>query len=90
MKCLKTVNPYFEDVWQGRKTFEVRKNDRDFEVGDELNLFEYEPKETVKKFTGRRIEAKVTYMIDDKRFVKNGFVVMGIFVTQRVSEELTP
>jgi len=40
---LKTVDPYFTDVAVGRKTFEVRKNDRGFRVGDVLVLEEWHP-----------------------------------------------
>lgn len=39
---LKTWPYYFEEVWNGTKTFEVRKNDRDFRVGDTLILQEYD------------------------------------------------
>lgn len=31
---LKIKRSYFEDIIAGRKTFEVRKNDRDFQEGD--------------------------------------------------------
>lgn len=40
---LKTVQPFFDDVVKGRKTFEVRRNDRDFRVGDMLLLREWDP-----------------------------------------------
>lgn len=29
---LKLVQPYFEESWRGNKLFEVRNNDRDFQV----------------------------------------------------------
>ena len=48
---LKTWPEYFKDVAAGIKTFELRKNDRDFQVGDELVLKEYDPKED--KYSGR-------------------------------------
>ncbi|WP_444812245.1 DUF3850 domain-containing protein, partial [Streptococcus canis] len=35
---------YFEAIMDGTKTFECRYNDRDFKVGDELLLREYDPK----------------------------------------------
>lgn len=35
---LKTESPYYEDVRDGKKTFELRKNDRDFKKGDTLIL----------------------------------------------------
>jgi len=41
LHVLKTVQPYFEALWSGEKRFEVRKNDRGFQVGDSLCLREY-------------------------------------------------
>ncbi|HEN1763544.1 TPA: DUF3850 domain-containing protein, partial [Enterococcus faecium] len=38
---LKILPEYFEAVTSGRKQFEIRKNDRDFKVGDQLILREY-------------------------------------------------
>ncbi|MGV8956606.1 DUF3850 domain-containing protein [Lactococcus lactis] len=35
---LKLDIKYFEDVKSGKKNFEIRKNDRDFQVGDILEL----------------------------------------------------
>lgn len=37
---LKIDSEYFDDVASGKKTFEVRKNDRNFLVGDFLALNE--------------------------------------------------
>lgn len=39
---LKTVSPYFEAVRDGKKTFEIRKNDRDFSMGDIVILRHFE------------------------------------------------
>jgi hypothetical protein len=35
---LKTLAPYWQRVAYGEKKFEIRKNDRDFQVGDVLEL----------------------------------------------------
>jgi len=46
---LKTDSAVFQAVHEGKKTFEIRKNDRNFKVGDELWL-----KETV--YTGEEMK----------------------------------
>jgi hypothetical protein len=74
---LKTVAPYFEEVWQVRKSFEVRENDRDFKVGDILCLKEWDYKNKV--YTGREVDAEVTYILYDFRdIIREGYVVMAI------------
>jgi|GEM_PF-2204631 len=55
---LKTHPPYFAEVVKGNKTFELRKNDRDFRVGDKLRLCEYEP--TEQRYTGNVVEVDVS------------------------------
>jgi len=74
---LKTVNPFFMDIEKGEKRFEVRLNDRNYQCGDILHLQEFVPPET---YTGRRIDADVIYLLNDERYCKEGYVVMGIRV----------
>ncbi|MEK5395966.1 DUF3850 domain-containing protein [Paenibacillus sp. FSL K6-2859] len=73
---LKLVQPHFEDVWERRKPFEVRKNDRDYNVGDELALSEYDPE--TQTYGERTAIRMVTYILDDPAYVKEGFVILGI------------
>ncbi|GAA4123315.1 hypothetical protein GCM10022215_29900 [Nocardioides fonticola] len=40
---LKVQPPYFDALADGSKTFEVRRNDRGFQRGDTLVLWEYKP-----------------------------------------------
>lgn len=40
---LKVASPYFGALLDGSKTFEVRKNDRAYQRGDELLLWEFNP-----------------------------------------------
>lgn len=74
---LKTLQPYFTEVASGNKTFEVRKNDRNFKVGDILKLMEFDQ---VEGLTGRAITAKVSYMLDDSKYCKKGYVVLGMHI----------
>ena len=39
---LKTLAQFWDAVYDGKKTFEVRRNDRDFQVGEWLNLIRVE------------------------------------------------
>ena len=48
---LKTWPEYFKLMIEGKKTFELRKNDRDFQVGDRLDLLEYNP--DTQEYTGK-------------------------------------
>lgn len=78
--ALKIEPQYYEAVKTGKKPFEVRKNDREFAVGDYLALNEYNAEE--QKHTGRAVLAKVLYILDDEQYTPPGFVVMGIRVVQ--------
>ncbi|MGV3293834.1 DUF3850 domain-containing protein [Streptococcus pluranimalium] len=72
---LKCYPQYFEAVKDGTKPFECRYNDRDFKVGDELLLREYEPQ---KGYTSRCIVRKVTYVLSDFVGLKEGYVILGV------------
>jgi hypothetical protein len=72
---LKTWPQFFERILTGEKTFEVRKNDRRFKVGDVLVLREFEEWRN-RGYTGRSVRVAVTYITDFEQ--KPGFVVMAI------------
>lgn len=74
---LKTLPEYFNAIRNGLKNFEVRKNDRDFKVGDFLVLKEWDGEH----YTGREQIRKVKYILDNPDYVKEGYVIMsfGIF-----------
>lgn len=80
---LKTWPSYFGQIENNEKLFEVRKNDRDFQVGDLLILQEYDPWH--KKYTGAEIYCEVSSVlsglpVDDPVFfgISQGYCVMGI------------
>lgn len=59
---LKILKPYFDAVVSGDKTFELRKDDRPYKIGDTLILREIGAGNT---FTGRFIRKKVGYILRD-------------------------
>lgn len=73
---LKVLPKYFQALVDGTKTFEVRRNDRAYQVGDILHLGEWAPEEG--RFTGRSVAVKVTYILDDPQFVPQVYVILGI------------
>lgn len=70
---LKIRPEYFKAVSAGEKKFEIRKNDRDFNVGDFLVLREY-----TNECTGRQAIFKITYILADPEFLKPGYVALSI------------
>ena len=72
---LKTHPKYYIAPESGKKTFEVRFNDRNFKEYDILHLQEFVPPET---YTGRVMQFEVTYVLDNPDFCKKGYVVLGI------------
>ena len=75
---LKAWPEYFEEIWQGRKTFDIRKNDRAFRVGDVLFLREYFP--NTNQYSGRELKAQINYLLSDYIGLTDGYVAMSIAV----------
>jgi len=75
---LKTISKYFNAVCEGTKTFEVRKDDRNFQIGDTLILLEYG--NGIKQHAEYR--TNITYILgrneDEKMFIPEGYVILGI------------
>ncbi len=74
---LKILPKFFNDVLLGRKTFEVRIEDKSkFNVNDKLLLMEFDGE----KFTGRQLKVNVTYVLRDEQLCKPGHCIMAIEV----------
>ena len=65
---LKTIQPYFDDVKNGIKKFELRKNDRNYEVGDTLILEEWLDTGNVltSYYSGQVIRKNVIYVLKNR------------------------
>lgn len=68
----------FEALIRGVKPFELRRGDRNFQVGDVLKLREFHPE--TQTYTGRFIRARVLYITEAGEFpgLEEGFVIMGM------------
>lgn len=77
---LKIWPEFFYPAEAGIKCFEIRKNDRDFKILDEVILMEYSPKK--QKFTGFEIRGRITYITEFMQLP--GYVV---FQWERIKEK---
>lgn len=73
---LKIMPKYFNDVWDGIKRFELRKDDRDYQIGDTLILREWDGE----KYTGSVSIKDVIYILRDapEYGLKEGYCVIGL------------
>ena len=72
---LKIKPEYFEAIFWESKKFEIRKNDRDFKVGDILFLREWDGG----KYTGNQNAKRVTYILHGPAFgLEEGYCIMSI------------
>lgn len=73
---LKILPKWYEDVESSKKNFEIRRNDRDFKVGDTLVLQEYKEG----SYTGRQITRKIQYIYQGNGDygLSEGYCILGL------------
>lgn len=83
--ALKIYPKYFDEVRKGNERFELRKNDRDFHVGDCLALNEWDGE----RYTGRSILVKVDYMMspNDVMTCQGDYALMSIVLIGNYDRE---
>lgn len=70
---LKTLPEFWDAVKSGEKTFEVRRNDRNFMVGDTLELIRHADSDE------RIITCEITYVLTGGQFgIEPGYSVLGL------------
>ncbi|WP_460293781.1 DUF3850 domain-containing protein [Clostridium tertium] len=86
MHELKILPQYFNDVKSEKKSFELRKNDRDFEIEDILILKEFNPHEkyeTMKddvysNFSGKKALRQIIYILTDIEGLNKDYAILGV------------
>lgn len=63
---IKCLPEFFERSKAGLKNYEIRKNDRDYKVGDILVLEAYDLNKNI--FLGEKLERKVEYILPGGQF----------------------
>lgn len=77
-QALKTHPEYFKAIESGEKTFDIRKDDRGYKVGQTLLLQEFDPEK--QQYTGKELNYIITYILRDvpKFGLKPGFCILSI------------
>lgn len=74
---LKVWPQFFDDIFHRRKMFDVRKNDRDYRVGDWAIFRNYDPES--KTYLGGICGREITYILDGGQFgIEPGYVVLSL------------
>lgn len=76
---LKVVPQFWEGLAGATKTFEIRRNDRHFQVGDTLILREYD--HSIGFVSEATVTAKVSYILHAEDFpagLREGYVILGM------------
>jgi len=66
----------FSALVRGDKTFEFRKNDRDYEVGDHLHVREWDHEGEF--YTGNTLDFTIPYLLKDGFGVPEGFAILSL------------
>jgi hypothetical protein len=75
---LKLWPEFFKPIKSGQLTGCIRPDDRNFQVGDQLQLLEYLP--TIRQYTGKYLRAEITYIIRPEQLpiVPEGFCILSL------------
>jgi len=68
---------YYAEVYTGIKTAELRINDCDYQVGDYMLLEEVYIAGGGESFTGRSVMTQITHMLDDKKYLQPGYIMLS-------------
>lgn len=77
---LKIAKMFFDVVDAGKKSFELQKNDRNYQIGDVLEMHEMDSGEE----TGRVTEKQVIYLLEGFKGLEEGYCILGLGEVEEV------
>lgn len=85
---LKSWPDSFKNIWDGLKTYDVRKDDRVFIIGDKAKFREFQPHDPlhleIEGYTGRELIADIVYKTPGGNWgLPAGLCVIGLRVVDR-------
>lgn len=77
---IKCWSEYFWKIKSGLKNFELRFNDRDYQVGDILYIHEWDNfAEPMKRSTGNAVLKRISYMVTNSTLgLKEGYCILQL------------
>jgi len=92
MHELKARPSQFQAIWDGVRPFDLRRDDRDFQINDTLRLREWDPLISDVGYTGRVMLVMITYVLKHAEApgIEKGFVVLGVKALSRQAKMLAP
>lgn len=82
--ALKTWPENFAALLKGDRTFDVRKADRPFAVGDTVIFQEYDP--TAKQYTGQEIKRRISHLAGNELHIKSNFLGLSLAIVDETGE----
>ena len=70
---IKLEAEFFDDALSGRKSFELRKNDRNYKEGDVLEMEEVKDGKKI----GRKCSKRIVYMMENFEGLEDGYCILG-------------
>ncbi|SFS30597.1 ASCH/PUA domain-containing protein [Lutibacter maritimus] len=81
---LKILPEYYQAAASGNKPFEIRKNDRDYKLGDKLELQEWDGV----NYTGKEIHVYVTYILKGGLYgLDKAYCILGTRIIEVIKNE---
>lgn len=73
--CVKILPENFDNVLSKKMSFQIRKDDREYKLGDCMYLQEF-----VEDYTGRSLPVKINHILKESEGLRDGYVLLNIEV----------